>query len=97
MVLCHTILLYQQLIQFFIDYVNELYQVFTDASKDEIKLAREELKEMTPEPMNSILEKQPVNEAIEKRNLRKSMEVVDVPATVSVNTQGNAYNNFIGL
>ncbi|KXJ13293.1 hypothetical protein AC249_AIPGENE15633 [Exaiptasia diaphana] len=68
------------------DYVTDLFETFTSANKEQLHLAREELEEMTPSPMNTILEKQRVAEAVEKRNLRKSMEVVDVPATTSGNT-----------
>ena len=43
--------------------------------------AAKELKDMTPAPMNTMLEKQPRDEAIKKVNNRKKMTVVDVPPT----------------
>ncbi|XP_031559462.1 uncharacterized protein LOC116295696 [Actinia tenebrosa] len=63
------------------DYVEELYDTFLTSSKEEIRSARDELQEMTPSPMNSVLQKQPVAEAIQKRLERRSMEVADTPAT----------------
>ena len=52
-------------------------------SKEEVQEARAELREMTPRPMNFILNKQPVAEAIQKRTQRRSMEVPNVLATSS--------------
>ena len=51
--------------------------------KEDVQEARAELREMTPSPMNSILEKQPVAEAIQKRTQRRSMVVPDVLASTS--------------
>ena len=48
--------------------------------------AKEKLKEMTPSPMNTMLQKQSKQDAIKKHIERKQMKVVDVPPT----TPGNA-------
>ena len=65
------------------DYVGELYDCFLESTKEEIRGAREDLEEMTPRPMNSILDKQPVVEAVRKRTERKSMIVQEVPSTMT--------------
>jgi hypothetical protein len=41
--------------------------------------AIDELKEQTPSPMNTMLNKQSREEAIQKRNTRDRMQLVDVP------------------
>lgn len=51
------------------------------ADSDEIEKAHKELVDMTPDPMNSMLEKQPRNEAIKKMLDRKEMVVANVPPT----------------
>ena len=50
------------------------------AESDEIKKAYKELVDITPAPMNTMLEKQPRKEAI-KMIERKEMVVADVPPT----------------
>lgn len=45
---------------------------------------------MTPEPMNTMLTKQPKDEAIKKRKERKLMVVEEVPPT----TPGKVSNSF---
>ena len=47
-----------------------------EASKEDIKKARDELKKKTPPPMDEMLEKQPRKEAIAKREERKKMHQV---------------------
>ena len=65
-----------------IDYVEEIYQTYLTSTKDELKDAIKELKEMTPAPMNSMLKnKQPQAEAIKKREDRSKMGAKDVPPT----------------
>ena len=51
------------------------------ASKDEISDAANKLREMTPAPMNSMLEKQPKEDAIKKRDKRRSIVAADVLPT----------------
>ena len=51
------------------------------AESDEIEKAYEELVDMTPDPMNSMLVQQPRTEAIKKMLDRKEMVVTNVPPT----------------
>ena len=51
------------------------------AESDETEEAYEELVDMTPDPMNSMLEKQPRTEAINKMLECKGMVVTNVPPT----------------
>ena len=60
----------------------EIFQFFLGLSKQQLQGAVQDLKEMTPEPMNSMLvDKQPREEAIKKRAERLSMVTRDVPPT----------------
>ena len=59
----------------------EIYQIFLNASKNDLRDAATKLKENTPAPMNRMLEKQPREEAIQKRVERKKMTAKDVPPT----------------
>lgn len=69
-------------VHFLVDYVEELFQFFLGLSKEQLQGAVQDLKEMTPEPMNSMLvDKQPKEEAIKKRADRLSMVTRDVPPT----------------
>ena len=63
------------------DYVEEIFQTYLNASKSDLTEAAAKLREMTPAPMNSMVEKQPREEAVQKRIKRRSMEVKDVPPT----------------
>lgn len=65
----------------FPDYVEEIFQTFLMATPEQLAAATQELNEMTPAPMNTMLEKQPVAEAIEKRRRRRAMIVEDIPPT----------------
>ena len=53
---------------------------------------------MTPEPMNTMLTKQPKDEAIKKRKERKLMVVEEVPPTTPCGKVSNSFliisNNF---
>ncbi len=51
------------------------------AEYDEMETAYKELVDMTPDPMNSMLEKQPRNEAIKKMLDHKEMVVTNIPPT----------------
>ena len=66
---------------YFTDYIEEIYQIFVCASKDQLKEAAVNLKEKTPAPMNSMLEKQSREEALQKRADRSKMAAKDVPPT----------------
>ncbi len=50
------------------------------------KQHNKELVDMTPDPMNSMLEKQPRNEAIKKMLDRKEMVVTNIPPTAGNTT-----------
>jgi FtsZ-binding cell division protein ZapB len=67
---------------FLIDYVEDIYQTMVDAiGSKKLEDAIDELKEQTPSPMNTMLNKQSREEAIQKRNTRDRMQLVDVPPT----------------
>ncbi|XP_044167367.1 uncharacterized protein LOC114973707 isoform X2 [Acropora millepora] len=66
------------------EYVEEIYQTFLASNKEDLKQASLKIREMTPAPMNSMLDKQCVEEALQKRRERKAMEVKDVPPTSTV-------------
>ena len=55
--------------------------VETINKRELLKKESKNLKEMTPQPMNTMLLKQPRDEAIKKRSERKAMVVKDVPPT----------------
>ena len=64
------------------DYVEEVYQTFLWAVReDKLHAAVQELREMTPDPMNTMLTKQPKDEALKKSEDRQRMQVQDVPPT----------------
>ena len=63
-------------------YVEEIYQTFITASSNKtLQNARKKLVAMTPDPMNTMLEKEPRDAAIRKQKARKSLVVEDVPPT----------------
>ena len=62
-------------------YVQDIYDTFLATSREELENAAQKLKEMTPPPMNSMLEKQPRADAITKRLDRSKMEIKDVLPT----------------
>ncbi|KAK3745840.1 hypothetical protein QZH41_014931 [Actinostola sp. cb2023] len=51
-------------------YVQEIYDTFLASTKDDLAFARAELQEMTPAPMNTMLNKESKEEALEKRAQR---------------------------
>lgn len=67
------------------EYVEEIFQEYLSSSKDELEEASRKLKNMTPAPMNTMLQKQPREEAIEKRTKRAKMVAEDVPQPPQVN------------
>lgn len=70
----------------FVDYVEEIYQTCVEALINKTLVdAADELAMMSPEPMNTMLEKQDRNEAIQKRTARKQLLVEDVPGTCNGN------------
>ena len=87
---------------FILGNVEEIFQTYMNASKDELKNANTELYEKTPAAMNTMLEKQPRAEALLKRQQRSKMVVTDVPPTkpgtlhhITAVHSTNYYNCFI--
>ena len=60
-------------------YVEEVFNVIMEASKEDTKTARDELKKKTPPPMHEKLDKQSKKEAIAKREERKKIITQNVP------------------
>lgn len=83
--LIHILTKYSVCYSFFTDYVDEIFQTFMKASKEDLKDAASNMQEKTPAPMNTMLEKQPREEALQKRAERSKMVTKDVPPT----TPGN--------
>ena len=73
------------------EYVEEIFQEYLSSTKDELEEAARKLKNMTPAPMNTMLQKQPREEAIEKRIKRAKMIAEDVPPT----TPGKLVRQFL--
>ena len=46
--------------EFFVDYVEEIFQMYLKASKDDLDDAASKLKTMVPAPMNSMLDRKSV-------------------------------------
>ena len=70
------------------DYVEDVYQAFLVAEqREQLADATQELHDMNPPPMNTMLEKQSREDAVQKRTERKGMTVQDVPPT----TPGNIH------
>ncbi|KAK3739297.1 hypothetical protein QZH41_019550, partial [Actinostola sp. cb2023] len=64
------------------EYVEDIYQTFILAQQENtLPAASQELTDMTPLPMDTMLNKQSKQEAIEKRNKRRNMVIQDVPPT----------------
>lgn len=54
-----------------VDYVEEIFQTFLSASNDDLKGAAAKLKQITPLPMNSMLERESKTDAIKKKTDRR--------------------------
>lgn len=61
--------------------MEEIFQTFLKASKDELIDAAKHLKENAPAVMNTMLVKQPRAEALQKIIQRKNIVTKDVPPT----------------
>ena len=57
-------------------------------SNDELEVAAKELKDITPPPMNTMMEKQSRSDALEKRAARSKLTTQNVPPT----TPGTVYH-----
>ena len=61
--------------------MEEIFETFMTASKDELVNAAAKLSEKTPAPMNTMQKKQPRDEEMKKKEKRSQMVVKDVPPT----------------
>jgi len=66
-----------------LDYVSELYITLTTTPRAELARMVTELKQSTPEPMHSMLDKEPKEAATQKYWSRKEKETVICPPTCS--------------
>ena len=64
--------------------MEEIFQTYLSSIKDELSDAAGKLKEMTPEPMNTMLDKQPREEAIQTKVKRAKMVVHQVRQQFSI-------------
>ena len=65
------------------EYVAEIYQTLVTSSKQDLQLVADELKQIVPEALHSMLDKQTKEEAIQKHQERKQKETVIIPPTCS--------------
>ena len=61
--------------------MEEIFQTFLRVSTDNLKEAAAKLKELTPLPMNSMLERESKTDAVKKKTDRSKKVVEDVPPT----------------
>ena len=61
--------------------MEEIFQTFMNASREEMVNATAKLSEKIPSPMNTMLEKQSQDGAIKKKEERSQVVVKDVPPT----------------
>ena len=73
-----------------LEYVEEIFQTFLSASSDDLKRAIAKLKELTPLPMNSMLQRESKTDAVKKKSDRSKRVVEDVPPT----TPGKKAHNY---
>ena len=66
---------------FLLDYVEDIFQTFIMATSEELKGASDKIGEMTPSPMNTMLEKESRSVAVKKKVDRSKKIVEDVPPT----------------
>lgn len=63
-------------------YIHDIFDTMVDGIlNDKLEAAEKALKEQTPLPMNTMLDKQPRAEAIQKKKARDTMQLEDVPPT----------------
>lgn len=76
----------------FTDYIDDIYETFLDCVKTPVlfREAADELRDITPPPMNTMLEKQSRDDAVAKSMERKAMGTVSVPPT----TPGKLQNGY---
>lgn len=64
-----------------LDYVGELFKFYMTLSKQQLQDACNGMTKMVPQPMNSMLDKQPREEDIGKREKRMNIVTTAVPPT----------------
>ena len=65
----------------FTDYVEGSFQTFWKVTDEERKNAVKKLKEITPAPMNTMLEKEAKEDALQKKRQRSNLVTKEVPPT----------------
>lgn len=63
------------------EYVREIFQTIQSLSESQLSDEAKKIKDMTPAPMNTMLEKQPRDEAVKHWRDRKSIVAIDVQGT----------------
>ena len=58
-----------------------MFQTYLSSTEDELQQAARKLRNMTPAPINTTLQKQPREEAVAKKIKRSKMVVTAVPPT----------------
>jgi len=68
--------------------VEEIFQTFLTATKEELKGAEDKLKDMTPPPMNALLEKESRSSAMKKKltGVSRQQKMYPLPHQVSAAT-----------
>lgn len=64
-----------------LDYVGELFKFYMTLSKQQLQDACNDMKKMVPQPIDSMLDKQPREEAIRMREKKMNMVTTAVPPT----------------
>ena len=79
----------------FVDYVAEIFDTLMTTPRDTLRLVANELKEMVPAPLHSMLEKESREDAVSKYQARKQKETIIVPPTctgISLRSKGISYS-----
>ena len=71
------------------DYVEDIFQTCMSLSHKQLSEEAQHIKESTPAPMNTMLEKQSKDEAIKQWKDGKSMAASDIPPTTSTGNKCN--------
>ena len=66
---------------FFAAYIGEMFTVLVESADVTLKNVAKTLKDLTPAPMNRMLERMPKEQAVKKHKERKQKNTIDVPAT----------------
>lgn len=77
--------------------MEEIFQTFLTATKEELKGAADKLKDMTPPPMNTMLEKESRSSAVKKKIDRSKKITQNVPPYHTRYQQPHSNIYFVGL